>query len=553
VFNEARACMNIRHGNVVDVYDLGEDDGRWFVAMEYVPGLSFRQIQDRAREAQVRLPRSVVVDLLIGVCRGLGAAHLATDGEGRPLQLVHRDVKPSNLMVDRSGTVRVLDFGIVWASTNVTRTATGVMKGTPSYMAPEQWAGRVYGPPTDLFSLGAVGFELACGRRLFRGRNVAELFHQVQHASPDELALVEARFPAFAPVLRRCLARDPDDRWPTAAALEAELLALRAELPPGGDLQTFMRLLTQESDEGWQPPDIDDPDWDTLLQNYRDARSSGAWSPIDYSMDIDSEEVTAVGSGVTDDRTVPGVRVRPAPTESSAPRRPLVAAFLGAAVLGAVGWMLWPAGPQVPQEPTVDETPADGSASDGEEPRPDTPEAPGPTEAATPQEAASPTEVLIAEDPTPPPGAPEATPAEPAPSEPTPQADVVLAGDPWEVDETPAPVAEPPPLAVARIRHDPAADLPARIFVPGVAWVRARIEDPPTPCTAVLAWAPVGGRSFQTVAMKEGPAGEWTGRFALQGTEGTPGFDYHVACRTPAGDVVGRLGSASEPLRALSR
>ena len=138
-----------------------------------------------------------------------------------------------------------------------------------------------------------------------------------------------------------------------------------------------------------------------------------------------------------------------------------MAAFLGAAVLGAVGWMLWPSGPQVPQEPTVDETPADGSASDGEEPRPDTPEAPGPTEAATPQEAASPTEVLIAEDPTPPPGAPEATPAEPAPSEPTPQADVVFAGDPWEVDETPAPVAEPPPLAVARIRHDPAADLPA--------------------------------------------------------------------------------------------
>jgi ligand-binding sensor domain-containing protein/serine/threonine protein kinase len=250
---EARLGGQLRHPNVVDTYEFGSVQDQYYLAMEFVDGLTLSALLDGAAQRNARLPAAVVLDLMVQVCEGLAYAHDATSPEGEPLHLVHRDLKPSNLIVSTAGQVKVMDFGIALSDADRTRlTVEGSFKGTPRFMSPEQ----LQTPDdldrrSDLFALGGVLFEALTGCPLLAGATVeAQVWMIVSGAFRSRLGMVEAVLPAAVPILQRCLQLDREDRYPDAAALATDLRELRRNDPTGcSELMDLLAALTRDDDK----------------------------------------------------------------------------------------------------------------------------------------------------------------------------------------------------------------------------------------------------------------------------------------------------------------
>lgn len=227
--DEARLAATLTHANIVGILDFGERDGEHYIAMEYVSGANVRMLVKRAVETG-RLPApSLAAYLVAEAARGLEYAHAKTDSEGRPLHIVHRDVSPQNIVVSWEGEVKILDFGIARSRQRSFETAVGTIKGKYAYMSPEQASGQGIDHRSDLFSLGAVLYELLVGEKAFPQPGVAAL-ERVQRAefAPPE-SLRAGLPPPLLTIVRRALARDPDQRYPTASAMLEDLRIYMAE------------------------------------------------------------------------------------------------------------------------------------------------------------------------------------------------------------------------------------------------------------------------------------------------------------------------------------
>jgi serine/threonine-protein kinase len=213
---EAQAAGSLQHPNVITIYDFGDVDGHPYIAMEFVEG------QDVAELIAHQVPLSVVdkLDLAIGVLQGLAYAHKRG--------VVHRDIKPANIRIDDEGKARIMDFGVAHlASSNMTK--SGVMLGTPSYMAPEQIVGGKVGPQTDIFSVGAVLYELLTGARPFEGGTLQAVMYRVLSENPASLSTAAPGLPArLNDVVMRALAKDAENRYSSALDMANDLLAIRA-------------------------------------------------------------------------------------------------------------------------------------------------------------------------------------------------------------------------------------------------------------------------------------------------------------------------------------
>ena len=215
---EAQAAGSLQHPNVITIYDFGDVDGHPYIAMEFVEG------QDLAELIAHQVPLSVVdkLELAIGVLQGLAYAHKRG--------IVHRDIKPANIRVDDEGKARIMDFGVAHlASSNMTK--SGVMLGTPSYMAPEQIVGGKVGPQTDVFSVGAVLYELLTGTRPFDGGTLQAVMYRVLSENPASLSSVVPGLPAkLNEVVMRALAKDAENRYSSALDMANDLIAIRAAI-----------------------------------------------------------------------------------------------------------------------------------------------------------------------------------------------------------------------------------------------------------------------------------------------------------------------------------
>ncbi|MGE0456217.1 MAG: serine/threonine-protein kinase [Vicinamibacteria bacterium] len=213
---EAKAAAKLQHPNIVTVYELGEDRGVPFIAMELLPGSDLETLL----RAEGELALHEKLDIVIQVCRGLAFAH--------DHRIVHRDIKPSNIRLLDDGTVKIMDFGIAkLGATNVTR--AGMMVGTMNYMSPEQIRGLPLDGRSDVFSLGVILYQLLAGRRPFVGKGGPDVLYKiVQDETPAlgvDLGPETARLEA---IVRRALEKEPDNRYPTASALAEELVEVRA-------------------------------------------------------------------------------------------------------------------------------------------------------------------------------------------------------------------------------------------------------------------------------------------------------------------------------------
>ena len=219
--DEASLASQIRHPNVVEISDLGEQDGVLYLAMEWIDGVPLNQLMKAAKPVG-GVPLSVAVRIVMNACAGLHAAHELRDGKGQLIGLVHRDVSPQNILVTYDGVSKVVDFGVAKATAmGGGATMAGQLKGKVSYMAPEQVRGEPIDRRVDIFALGIVLYALTTGKHPFRRENEAATMYTI--ASNDAVVSPRKFLPVYPvsleAVLLKALAKNAADRYATASEL----------------------------------------------------------------------------------------------------------------------------------------------------------------------------------------------------------------------------------------------------------------------------------------------------------------------------------------------
>jgi len=241
---EGKLAMLLRNRCIVETIELGQYDGRHYIAMEYIGGRDLTQVLRRCQETQQRIPVPHAVYIAARIAEGLHFAHTLTGADGRPLNIVNRDVSPSNVRLSYDGDVKLLDFGIAQALVKFT-SEIGILKGKFSYMSPEQIRGMPLDARTDVFSTGIILHEMLTTEKLFRGDTEFALMEKVRKAEVPLPSDFNRRVtPELDAISVKALARDVADRYQTAAQLAADLDALIGSYRfDPKELRQFMRQL----------------------------------------------------------------------------------------------------------------------------------------------------------------------------------------------------------------------------------------------------------------------------------------------------------------------
>jgi serine/threonine-protein kinase len=366
-FDEARIAAQLNHPNIVQIYDLGKEDETYFIAMEYLEGESLGYLIREANRAGHDLPPALAAGMIAQVCDGLDFAHNLHDDSGRPLSIIHRDISPQNIIVLFSGGVKLVDFGIAKAASQVHQTRVGTLKGKLAYLAPEQIQGKPVDARSDIFSLGVVFWELLTCRRLFKADNEASILQTIVFG---EVAPPRRFNPAVSPELEaivlQALEKDPDRRPPTAGRMAA---AIREHLLKAGaaagvqEVAAFVDLVFSDRARTKR----------RLLEEIR--RSDGKHISLEVLKPETGESLPS-GPDELEDR-LPPEKLAEAPTRAvrrpdsrelemplsrpRASRLPLVLGLLLPLLLGGilVGW--WLAGKN-PKDPPIDALSPGGGA-----------------------------------------------------------------------------------------------------------------------------------------------------------------------------------------------
>jgi serine/threonine-protein kinase len=253
--DEAKLAATLNHQNVAQVYEVDQADGAYFMAMEYVHGENTRAILETTIRRGWTIPLELAVMIISGAAAGLHHAHERRGKNGQPLNIVHRDVSPANIMVGYDGSVKVLDFGIAKAEERATKTIGGTIKGKYGYMSPEQCKGKPIDRRSDIFALGIVLYELTTLRRAFKGNDD---FETMKRIVAGDLVLPTTLVPGFPreleAIILTALASDPGARFQTAQELIEALDAftVRAKLTGSNTaMGRFMLQLFGTKKEPW--------------------------------------------------------------------------------------------------------------------------------------------------------------------------------------------------------------------------------------------------------------------------------------------------------------
>lgn len=286
--DEAKIASVLRHENIARVYEFARSHGEYFIAMEHVDGKDMRTVLERCRSKKRAVPPEHAARICAEVSAALHLAHSAGDSRGRPLEIIHRDVSPSNIICSYSGEVKLCDFGIAKATLSRVTTKTGVIKGKVKYMSPEQALGRKLDHRSDLFSLGSCLYEMLTRVPPFTASNEMDLLIKVRDAKYRPLIELQPTVPReLEAICDRCLTRSRANRYQTAAEVEVDLRAFLQKFMPNysrshlgrfirrmfaAEIESELRMLeeyvmTEEvsddlgeslmrADENFQPPEV---------------------------------------------------------------------------------------------------------------------------------------------------------------------------------------------------------------------------------------------------------------------------------------------------------
>jgi serine/threonine protein kinase len=323
LMEEARIASCLRHDNIVELYEVGEEGNTQFLAMEFVFGRDLGQIRDRCQEKGIRFPTEHVSTVLIDVLDALFYAHhKAKTEDGKPLNVIHRDVSPQNIIVGFDGSVKLLDFGLAKAAAQISRTRAGVLKGKYAYMSPEQVNFRGVDQRADIFSVGVILWEMMTQQRLFYRVSDYETVKAVMRCSVPFPKTVQADLPwDVSWVAWRSLRRNPRWRYKDALRMKESLVQadLRTRAQARDQLAEWMAYLFEEQLASR----------DLALRRARN-------DPTRHRQILDS------GFELLEEVTDPDLRLRPTRPPPVTAKVPTTGGLLGlaAAVLGTWRWFM---------------------------------------------------------------------------------------------------------------------------------------------------------------------------------------------------------------------
>jgi serine/threonine-protein kinase len=295
---EARLCMRLQHPHICPIHEFGQQDGTYFLAMEWVRGLSLRELIDRGSDFSGGLPTPVALTILADVASALHHAHTATDEHGSPLGIIHRDVSPENILVGFDGTPKLIDFGVAKAATQQHKTEAGVVKGKFAYMSPEQYRGETLDARSDVFALGCCLYEALTGESPFERPTEHETVAAITLGTETpSIREVNSTFSEeLDAIVQKAIARDRNARYGSADALHQDLvdhLAQAGHVPRRAEHAQLVRELGGEEAQGW--PSLDR----TPLRSDPNSRTADALDETERSSlhaDIDNAEQSFASS-----------------------------------------------------------------------------------------------------------------------------------------------------------------------------------------------------------------------------------------------------------------
>jgi len=252
--HEAKLAAQLSHPSIVQIYDLGKIGETYFIAMEYIFGRDMRRVIPKADSMGIPFPMVYALKIASSVCEGMYYAHQKVDVYGNPLNIVHRDLTPENIFVSFDGTVKILDFGIAKAATQVEQTRAGEIKGKLAYMSPEQVVGKTLDARSDIFSLGVVLYEWITGLKLFTGENEVSILKSISEGKIYAPSYFKADVPeAVERILMKALSKDREERYQTAWEMQYDIDQFLAEYeftPSNIHLSNFLKqLFSDELDD----------------------------------------------------------------------------------------------------------------------------------------------------------------------------------------------------------------------------------------------------------------------------------------------------------------
>jgi serine/threonine protein kinase/Flp pilus assembly protein TadD len=274
--DEAKLAALLHHENIIQIYDFGSMDDQYFIAMEYLFGKDLRTITRTARKKDAALGLENIVYIVSRICAGLDYSHHLKDLQGKPLNIIHRDINPQNILVTYEGQVKIIDFGIAKAANHNTQTRENLIKGKLAYMSPEQANGMQIDHRSDIFSTGIILYELLADRRMFTGEtmHVLSLVRDAQYDPPEE---VIPDLPSkLKEILCRCLAKDPNERYQTAGEMQADIEEFMFELSMRPNARSFAGYIKDLFEEEYAEEEL-------ALWTKSQVYEAGDPSPVDPS------------------------------------------------------------------------------------------------------------------------------------------------------------------------------------------------------------------------------------------------------------------------------
>ena len=222
--DEARLSAQLSHSNCVQVFDIGVGDNAYFIVMEFVDGANLKTIAESLKKQGREFPVNAAVFVALEICKGLSYAHEMRDSNGVEINIVHRDMSPPNVLVTKFGEIKIVDFGLAKANSQLEKSEPGIIKGKFSYLSPEAAMGQEVDLRTDIFAVGIILWELLTGQRLFLGETDFQTVKKVQQAVVPPASGINKRVPPeLERIVARSLARDPAQRYQTARELGQHL------------------------------------------------------------------------------------------------------------------------------------------------------------------------------------------------------------------------------------------------------------------------------------------------------------------------------------------